>query len=160
MPKRETGVYSIKASKNYQWRIKTPDDLKAQYSSEWAHRCSLGTPDLLKANAKASVLRAEWLNRFEAQRKKLNPAYVSAFTPDLVQRLHDQELHRIVRGDEVRRFDVAHSAPVIRDLVSHGVLPADTPDPALSGRHRDHPLPRNRVPHRVPHQERLRCAAT
>ncbi|MFX1681384.1 hypothetical protein PV762_19335 [Mitsuaria sp. CC2] len=61
MPKRETGVYSIKASKNYQWRIKTPDDLKAQYPSEWAHRCSLGTPDLLKADAQASVLRAEWL---------------------------------------------------------------------------------------------------
>ena len=133
MPKRETGVYSIKASKNYQWRIKTPDDLKAQYPSEWAHRCSLGTPDLLKANAMASVLRAEWLNRFETQRKKLNPTYISAFTPDLVQRLHDQELHRIVRGDEARRFDVAHSGPVIRDLVTHGVLPADTPDPTLTG---------------------------
>lgn len=85
MQKKATGVHQRKRSSIWQWRIPTPKDLKHLYPSDWAHRCSLGTPDLKEANLKATQLWAEWLERFEIQRATLNPLKVEAITPAMTQ---------------------------------------------------------------------------
>src|SRR6185312_7749707 len=69
MPKPETGVHMRPESKLWQWRVKAPTELRHLYTSTWAHRCSLDTYDLLEANLKATRLRAEWLERFNQQRR-------------------------------------------------------------------------------------------
>ena len=59
MPKRAIDVHTREGSNVYQWRIKVPDDLRHMYAGkEWAHRCTLGTPELRTANLKAAQLLA------------------------------------------------------------------------------------------------------
>ncbi|MEK8048704.1 site-specific integrase [Ideonella sp. DXS22W] len=67
--KRATGVYLRPGSNIWQWAVKAPADLKHLYPGQWAHRVSLGTADLREANTLAARLRAEWLARFDQQRR-------------------------------------------------------------------------------------------
>lgn len=75
--KRALGVARRSGSANWQWSIRPPADLRAHYSTQWAYRCSLKTPDLRQANARAARLLAWWHERFAAQRsasgRQLNP---------------------------------------------------------------------------------------
>ena len=66
--KRVTGVTRRSGTASWQWSIKPPADLRSQYPTQWAHRCSLGTADLRQANAKAARLMAWWQDRFDEQR--------------------------------------------------------------------------------------------
>lgn len=64
---------------------------------------SLGTADLREANAKAAALQAEWLARFEEQRRALNPTKVASLTPALGQAIADAVKAEILSVDEWRR---------------------------------------------------------
>ncbi len=101
--KRFPGVHPRPRSSIWQWRIKVPADLASLYPSQWAHRVSLGTADLRDANEKASVLQAEWLARFKAQRKQLHPTKVAELTPALAQAIADAVKAEILATDEWRR---------------------------------------------------------
>ena len=63
MTERAPGVHLRTGSSVWQWKIKAPEDLRSLYSSEWAHRRSLKTPDVPAANLVAAGLQAEWLAR-------------------------------------------------------------------------------------------------
>jgi integrase len=101
--KKHTGVHVRRGTNVYQWRIKVPVDLRHAYKSQWAHRCSLGTADLRKANEKAAKLYAEWLARFEAQRRSSNPNKVDQLTPDLARALAASLKHDCLAVDEELR---------------------------------------------------------
>lgn len=51
-------------------RYQPPTDLRHLIRSQWACRTSLGTANLLKANAKAKTLQAEWQAKFDELRGK------------------------------------------------------------------------------------------
>ena len=67
----------------WQWRIKAPSELQSLYPPQWACRCSLGTSDLKEANGKAAKLQAQWMTRFDEQRKALNPLRVEHITTEM-----------------------------------------------------------------------------
>lgn len=102
MPKRHTGVYSRTGSNVWQWKIRAPKDLRHAYPSEWAHRCSLGTSNLQEANQKAIQLHAEWVRRFDEQRKALNPQRVERVTSDLAKLIAQKALHDTLNREDVR----------------------------------------------------------
>lgn len=110
MPQRETGVYRRSDSNLLQWRIKAPEDLRSLYPSQWAHRCSLGTPDLKEANRRAAQLRSDWLNRFERERKalKFRPQQPESITPEVAKALADTVRHSILKVDAMVRTNPEH----------------------------------------------------
>ena len=81
--KRAKGVHKRVGSAQWAWGIKAPQELRHLYSQRWAHRASLGTPDLVVANERAAALEVEWLGRFAVQRRALNPVLVETITPAL-----------------------------------------------------------------------------
>lgn len=107
MPKRETGVYPRAGTNNYQWRIKAPIDLRELYASEWAHRQSLETSDLRKANKLAVELRAEWMARFDEQRRSLNPLGLETVSAEMAELLAARVSSHLLAFDEKVRTDPA-----------------------------------------------------
>lgn len=103
MTKRAPGVHLRSGSSVWQWKIKTPTELRSLYSSEWAHRCSLRTSDLSVANLLAAGLQADWLARFDEQRKTLNPQRVEIVTPAMGKLLADRVSASILGMDEKLR---------------------------------------------------------
>lgn len=57
---RFPGVHRRPDSGIYQFGLRAPEDLRANFPSGWAIRASLKTADLKEANAKAKALQAEW----------------------------------------------------------------------------------------------------
>lgn len=107
MPKRERGVHSRSGSRNWQWRIKTPDDLRDVYPSEWAHRQSLGTADLRAANLLAVKLRDEWLSRFEDHRRARRAQPAEKVTPEMAGVLAERVAAKLLANDAQVRRDPA-----------------------------------------------------
>jgi hypothetical protein len=105
--KRHPGVHSRSGSSIWQWRIKAPVDLASHYPSEWADRVSLGTADLREANAKAAALQAEWLARFEVQRRRAaNPSESQpGIPPEVAEHLAQQLFHDILATDDQFRSE-------------------------------------------------------
>ena len=103
MTKRAPGVHLRSGSSVWQWKIKTPTELRSLYSSEWAHRCSLRTSDLSVANLLAAGLQADWLARFDEQRKTLNPQRVEVVTPAMAKLLAEHVSASILGMDEKLR---------------------------------------------------------
>jgi hypothetical protein len=66
---------------------------------------SLDTEDVREANSKAAQLRAEWLARFDQQRRELNPEKAEKVTPELAQVLTQRVSARLLRNDETLRTD-------------------------------------------------------
>lgn len=131
MPKRETGVHANPKSQNWWWRIKSPDDLSQEFPTYWAHRCSLGTSDLRKANLLALELRADWLKRFEDARTRLNPARAAAITPEFIDLICKQVRHRALAGDAGRRTERDDYAQSARDLKKMNLLEQSAPEKDL-----------------------------
>ena len=96
MTKRAPGVHLRSGSTVWQWKIKVPNDLRSLYASEWANRCSLKTSDLSVANLLAAGHQADWLARFDEQRKTLNPQRVEVVTPAMGKLLADRATKRTV----------------------------------------------------------------
>ena len=53
--------------------------------SEWAHRVSLDTADLREANEKAAAIWADWLTKFDEQRKSLNTQRADSISSELAK---------------------------------------------------------------------------
>lgn len=142
--KRFKGVGPRPGSSVWQWSIKVPTELRDQYPTQWAHRCSLETTDLREANAKAAVLEATWQLRFEEQRRALNPTRVESISPELAatlaQRIREEVLSRddAFRSDQGAAFLMAAmgrsvAARPVRYLTEAPPLPAGLlPDPKRS----------------------------
>lgn len=107
MPKRECGVHPRPGSRNWQWKIKSPDDLRDVYPSEWAHRQSLGTADLRAANLQAVKLRDEWLSRFEDHRRARRAKPAEKITPEMAGVLAERVAVKLLANDEQVRRDPA-----------------------------------------------------
>lgn len=122
MPKRECGVHPRPGSRNWQWKIKTPDDLRDVYPSEWAHRQSLGTADLSAANLQAVNLRASWLARFEDDRRARRAQPAEKITPEMADVLAQRVAVNVLAGDDLIRKDPA-KAQVLGTLL-HAVKSA------------------------------------
>ena len=103
MAKRAAGVHHRTGSSVWQWRIKTPTELQSLYPTQWAARCSLGTSDLKDANGKAATLQAQWMTRFDEQRKMLNPLRVEHVTPEMGKLLAERVTASILGTDEKLR---------------------------------------------------------
>lgn len=105
MPQPHTGVYQRPRSTRWQLRIKVPADLTSQYPTEWAHRVSLETSDLREANEKAAAIRAEWLSKFEEQRKALNTQKADKISPELARVLAQRVSAQLLAADEKLRTE-------------------------------------------------------
>jgi len=103
MTRRAPGVHLRTGSSVWQWKIKAPSALRSLYPSGWAHRCSLRTSDLSVANLLAAGLQADWLSRFEEQRKTLNPQRVEVVTPAMAKLLADRIRASILSTDQKLR---------------------------------------------------------
>ena len=100
MAKRATGVYLRTGTNVYQWRIRVPKDLAVFYpGKEWADRRTLGTSNLAQANRLAAQLYADWLTRFDQQRKKLAPDSIHSLTPELIKFLSETLHHNALTAD-------------------------------------------------------------
>jgi integrase len=124
MPQRGTGVHLRDGSNVWQWHIRTPVELKHLYTSKtWAHRCSLGTTDLRKANAKAAVLRAEWLETFEKQRRAIQAQQadaIASITPEIAADIAALIVHDSLSDDERLRTDPTARAGLLRWMEQAG----------------------------------------
>lgn len=89
----------------YQFQLKVPKDLAAVYKRTWAERKSLHTSDRLEANRHGTRLRADWLDRFAADRRRLNPA-TELLTTELVQRLAAAWAAELLSDDAKARLNV------------------------------------------------------
>lgn len=105
MTKRAAGVHTRSGSTVWQWKIRTPLELRSLHPSEWAHRCSLRTSDLTAANAKAAQLQAHWTTRFDEERKSLNPQRVDHVTPEMGKMLAGRITARVLGLDERLRTE-------------------------------------------------------
>ena len=103
--KRYAGVAKRPGSTIWQWSQKVPDDLRQQYPTQWAHRCSLKTSDLREANELATRLHADWLGRFAAKRLALNPQRIETVTPELSKMLAQRVSAAFLRNDDLMRRD-------------------------------------------------------
>lgn len=101
--KRATGVSKRPGSNIWQWGIKAPTDLRGQYKTQWAHRCSLETADLRTANEKAARLTAIWQELFAEQRRALNPQPVTLITPEMAQALAQRVYAATLHQDDALR---------------------------------------------------------
>ena len=128
---RFPGVHRRSDSISYQFGLRAPKDLLAQFPGGWAIRASLNTSDLREANAKAKALHAEWDARFEALRTgKPRPIDM----PDLRRRLFAQWERAITRLDdtysrvpgkdrETRAHGLQCQIDELRQCLTEGVLP-------------------------------------
>ena len=128
---RFPGVHCRSDSISYQFGLRAPKDLLAQFPGGWAIRASLNTSDLREANAKAKALHAEWSARFEALRTgKPRPIDM----PDLRRRLFTQWERAIARLDdtysrvpgkdrETRAHGLQCQIDELRQCLSGGFLP-------------------------------------
>ncbi len=115
----------------YQFGLRAPQDLLANFPGGWAIRTSLKTSDLKEANAKAKALHAEWDARFEALRTgKPRPIDM----PDLRRRLFTQWERTIAHLDdtysrvpgkdrETRAHGLQCQIDELRQCLSGGFLP-------------------------------------
>lgn len=119
MPKLGTCVERRSGSSLYQFRIRVPQDLKHLYPGMmYAHRCSLGTSSLTEANRKGAVLYAEWLARFDQQRK--GSTRVEVLTPDHGRAIGHEAL-KVLLADEGTRLDPLDRRLMLRPLHAMGV---------------------------------------
>lgn len=142
MPKRATGVHVRAGSNVWQWRLKTPKDLRHLYPSEWAHRCSLGTTLLIEANTRAVRLHADWLATFNRQRLlhvAPDPRTVEAITPEMAQSFAARMLHDALALDERRRSEPDEQAWLLHWMRGIGMPGADVAPEKLSGMPEAHP---------------------
>lgn len=104
----------------WQWCVKVPTDLRGQYETQWAHRCSLETTDLREANDRASKLHAEWRERFAAQRRALNPQRLDKVSAELGQALAQRVTAKLLQADEKLRTEPA-TAKLLLDAIRAAV---------------------------------------
>lgn len=128
---RFPGVHRRSDSISYQFGLRAPKDLLAQFPGGWAIRASLNTSDLREANAKAKALHAEWGARFEALRTgKPRPIDM----PVLRRRLFEQWERAIARLDdtysrvpsnerETRALGLKGQIDDVRQCLARGELP-------------------------------------
>jgi hypothetical protein len=131
--KKHMGIETRKGSNVLQWKIKAPKDLCAVYPSQWAHRCSLGTSDLREANLKAAHLLAHWLDKFEQQRRMLNPQKVDRITPEMARFLAEKMLRDSLASDEALRTDPAEREWLLQWMRGMGMAGADAVPGRLGG---------------------------
>lgn len=104
----DPGVTRRPGTNRYQFQLQSPTDLRHLIRSQWACRTSLGTANLLKANAKAKTLQAEWQAKFDELRGKPVRALRAALpshalapvklTQELVQRAANLMHARMLEG--------------------------------------------------------------
>jgi integrase len=121
--KRYAGVAKRPGSAIWQWSQKVPDDLRQQYPTQWAHRCSLKTSDLREANELASRLHADWLDRFSAKRRELNPQRIEIVTPELSRMLAQRVAANLLRTDDIIRSNPSTARLFLDTLRPFGALP-------------------------------------
>ena len=112
--KPHPGVTRRPGTNRYQFQLQTPTDLRHLIRSQWACRTSLGTADLLEANAKAKTLQAEWQAKFDELRGKparalRAPLHGHALAPvkltqELVQQAANLMHGRMLEADESARM--------------------------------------------------------
>lgn len=105
MPKRAAGVTPRPGSSILQLRIMVPGDLRHLYPKREAYRQSLGTSDVREANRIAAGRWAEWLQKFEEQRRALNPQTVERITPEMVDLLAARVSALLLMADETTRHN-------------------------------------------------------
>ena len=99
--------------------------------------CSLKTSDLREANELASKLHADWLVRFAAKRRELNPQRIETVTPELSAMLAQCVAASFLRNDDKLRSDPSAARLFLDTLRPHRTSPtlfiggvAPTPDRA------------------------------
>lgn len=108
------GVYLRPGSNRYQFQLQAPTDLRHLFRSQWACRVSLGTSELMEANAKAKALHAQWQARFNELRgtpiaaPRVNipvPSLAAVqLTPELVTQAAALMHARMLEADEAARM--------------------------------------------------------
>jgi integrase len=131
--KRGPGVFKRPGSSAWHWGIKVPADLRNQYASQWAHRCSLETADLREANERASAKHALWLQQFADKRRELNPQRLDKVTPELAQSLAQRVAVELLATDDTLRSDPSAARLLLgtlRTAVPSGLTIGAAPPPA------------------------------
>ena len=124
MTKRAAGVHPRAGSSVWQWRIKAPAELQSLYPPQWACRCSLRTSDIKEANAKAAKLQAQWMERFDEQRKALKPLRIEHITTEMGRLLAERVIAKILGTDEKLRNE-PETARLLLDALRPFRIPHD-----------------------------------
>ena len=128
---RFPGVHRRPDSGIYQFGLRAPEDLRANFPSGWAIRASLKTADLKEANAKAKALQAEWASRFEALRTgKPRPIDIPVLRRHLFEQW-ERAIARLdntcsrVRGEDRETWILGLKGQIndVRLCLERGVLP-------------------------------------
>lgn len=109
-------------------RILVPGDLQEALGTSRMN-LSLDTSERPQAVLRATQKRAEWLTKFEAKRRELNPVALQAVTPEMSAQLAQRVYAAILREDDRLRNDLpllAEMAHVRRELDLRKANPAHT----------------------------------
>lgn len=128
--KRFTGVSKRAGSAVWQWAVKVPSDLRQHYPTQWAHRCSLDTTDLREANARASVLYAQWQTHFAEARRSLNPSKLDTVSGELAEALAQRVRAAVLARDDTIRESQAGA--FLMSSVGHALAQSSGPVRFLS----------------------------
>ena len=90
--------------------IVVPPDLREVYGKR-AMNLALGTSDRREATIRGTMIRAEWLAKFDAKRRELKPEPLAVITPELARELALRVRARVLRQDEALRDEAAILAP-------------------------------------------------
>lgn len=133
----------LQRGSTYSLLVLIPKDLQASYGGKKRVVKALGTSDKAEAVRKGLLLKAKWLEEFEAKRKALNPEALKVITPELAQALADSARKRVLKADNIRRDGNDHALnalshiadsrlPFIRDASGTIKLPQRDPLEGLS----------------------------
>ncbi|MBI2724929.1 MAG: tyrosine-type recombinase/integrase [Polaromonas sp.] len=109
-------------------RILVPGDLQEALGTSRVN-LSLDTSERPQAVLRATQKRAEWLSKFEAKRRELNPLPLQAVTPEMSAQLAQRVYMAVLREDDRLRNDLpllAEMAHVRRELDLRKANPAHT----------------------------------
>jgi integrase len=96
-------------------------DLRGVYGKR-VMNLALGTSDRREAVIRGTMMRAEWLAKFDARRRELKPEPIALITPELAQELALRVRARVLRQDDALRDDGSVLAPFTdaAKAVEHG----------------------------------------
>ena len=109
----------------YQLRVVVPKDLQDHYGKSNL-RQSLGTSSRTDASFKATLVRAEWVAKFDQKRKELNPQALDKVTPELALQLAERVKETVLSFDDALR-DSPQSLETILDVTHEMKSKALTP---------------------------------
>lgn len=99
----DLGLRKRDGSSVWQWHFPVPKELRAAFGGKRQLRQSLETTDRSEAEQRAAKLRAEALERFALERRRLNPQPLGNLTPDFVRILSDRVKADVLElGDHIR----------------------------------------------------------